>query len=154
MALTLYHVQWCPTARCRSDRLSELDTPLRRHRSAETPSDARTGLYVSGQNYVPVLKDGDTDPDGNPRNLRPPRPALSQGRPVRLWPGRQPAARPELRTTEDAAEAETATLNEPLLKQEGSNRRVSRRSGEKATNDSSGRPTSRASEEATTVVIQ
>ncbi|HZC67830.1 MAG TPA: glutathione S-transferase N-terminal domain-containing protein [Nitrospirales bacterium] len=60
MALTYYHVTWCPECQIVRMKLEELGVPyenvivpdLRPH---------RTQVYeVSGQYYVPVLKDGDT----------------------------------------------------------------------------------------------
>jgi Glutaredoxin and related proteins len=60
MALTLYHVQWCPDCSLVRDRLSELNVP---YDDIVVPDfrPMRKQVYeVSGQYYVPVLKDGDT----------------------------------------------------------------------------------------------
>jgi glutathione S-transferase len=60
MALTLYHVEWCPDCAVVRDRLSELSVP---YDDVVVPDfrPMRTQVYeVSGQYYVPVLKDGDT----------------------------------------------------------------------------------------------
>jgi glutathione S-transferase len=60
MALTLYHVQWCPDCALVRDRLSELNVP---YDVVVVPDfrPMRKQVYeVSGQYYVPVLKDGDT----------------------------------------------------------------------------------------------
>ena len=60
MALTLYHVQWCPDCAVVRDRLSELHIP---YDDIVVPDfrPMRAQVYeVSGQYYVPVLKDGDT----------------------------------------------------------------------------------------------
>ena len=60
MALTLYHVQWCPDCAIIRDRLSELNVP---YDDVVVPDfrPMRTQVHeVSGQYYVPVLKDGDT----------------------------------------------------------------------------------------------
>ncbi len=60
MALTLYHVQWCPDCEVVRDRLSELNVP---YEDVVVPDfrPMRTQVYeVSGQYYVPVLTDGDT----------------------------------------------------------------------------------------------
>jgi glutathione S-transferase len=60
MALTLYHVQWCPDCALVRDRLSELNVS---YDAVVVPDfrPMRKQVYeVSGQYYVPVLKDGDT----------------------------------------------------------------------------------------------
>ncbi len=60
MALTLYHVQWCPDCAIVRDLLSELNVP---YDDVVVPDfrPMRTQVHeVSGQYYVPVLKDGDT----------------------------------------------------------------------------------------------
>ena len=60
MALTLYHVQWCPDCSMVRVRLSELNVP---YDDIVVPDfrPMRKQVYeVSGQYYVPVLKDGDT----------------------------------------------------------------------------------------------
>ena len=60
MAVTLYHVQWCPDCAVVRDRLSELNVP---YEDVVVPDfrPMRTQVYeISGQYYVPVLTDGDT----------------------------------------------------------------------------------------------
>ncbi|WHZ24559.1 MAG: hypothetical protein OJF47_003671 [Nitrospira sp.] len=60
MALTLYHVHWCPDCALVRDRLSELNLS---YEEVVVPDfrPLRKQVYtVSGQYYVPVLKDGDT----------------------------------------------------------------------------------------------
>lgn len=59
MAMTLYHVQWCPECEVVRQRLGELNVP---YEDIVVPDfrPMRTVVYeVSGQYYVPVLKDGD-----------------------------------------------------------------------------------------------
>ena len=59
MALTLYHVNWCPECQIVREKLDELGVP---YDSVIVPDmrPYRTQVYeVSGQYYVPVLKDGD-----------------------------------------------------------------------------------------------
>lgn len=59
MALTLYHVRWCPDCAVVRDRLSELNLS---YEDVVVPDfrPMRKQVYeVSGQYYVPVLKDGD-----------------------------------------------------------------------------------------------
>ena len=60
MPLILYHVDWCPECEVVRQKLAELGMPY----EAVTVPDARpmrTQVYeVSGQYYVPVLKDGET----------------------------------------------------------------------------------------------
>jgi mycoredoxin len=59
MALTLYHVDWCPECEVVRERLSGLALP---YEDVIVPDSRpmRTQVYeVSGQYYVPVLKDGD-----------------------------------------------------------------------------------------------
>ncbi len=60
MALTLYHVEWCPDCAVVRDRLEDLKLA---YEDIIVPDfrPMRTLVYeVSGQYYVPVLKDGDT----------------------------------------------------------------------------------------------
>ena len=60
MALTFYHVRWCPDCSVVRDRLSELNLA---YEDVVVPDfrPMRKQVYeVSGQYYVPVLKDGDT----------------------------------------------------------------------------------------------
>ena len=58
--MTLYHVNWCPECAVIRERLAELGLP---YESVVVPDfrPMRTQVFdVSGQYYVPVLKDGDT----------------------------------------------------------------------------------------------
>jgi mycoredoxin len=60
MALTFYHVTWCPECQVVREKLDELGVP---YESVIVPDlrPLRRQVYeVSGQYYVPVLKDGDT----------------------------------------------------------------------------------------------
>ena len=60
MAVTFYHVHWCPECQIVREKLDELGVP---YESVIVPDmrPHRTQVYeVSGQYYVPVLKDGDT----------------------------------------------------------------------------------------------
>ncbi len=60
MALTFYHVRWCPDCAIVRDRLGELNLS---YEDVVVPDfrPTRKQVYeVSGQYYVPVLKDGDT----------------------------------------------------------------------------------------------
>ncbi len=60
MALTLYHVDWCPECELVREKLSDLAL---HYEDIIVPDSRpmRTQVYdVSGQYYVPVLKDGDT----------------------------------------------------------------------------------------------
>ncbi|ALA60462.1 glutathione S-transferase N-terminal domain-containing protein [Nitrospira moscoviensis] len=60
MALTLYHVDWCPECALVRDRLAELGVP---YQDVVVPDvrPMRKQVYdVSGQYFVPVLKDGET----------------------------------------------------------------------------------------------
>jgi len=59
MTMTFYHVDWCPECQIVKQKLDELGI---RHESVIVPDmrPQRTQVYdVSGQYYVPVLKDGD-----------------------------------------------------------------------------------------------
>jgi len=58
--ITLFHVEWCPECRIVRERLSNLGLE---YEDVVVPDfqPMRTQVYeVSGQYYVPVLKDGDT----------------------------------------------------------------------------------------------
>ncbi|MGQ0811135.1 MAG: glutathione S-transferase N-terminal domain-containing protein [Nitrospiraceae bacterium] len=60
MALTLYHVHWCPECGLVRNKLDELGLS---YESVVVPDarPMRKQVYdASGQYYVPVLKDGDT----------------------------------------------------------------------------------------------
>ena len=57
--MTFYHVTWCPECHIVREKLDELGV---RYESVIVPDSRpqRTQVYeVSGQRYVPVLKDGD-----------------------------------------------------------------------------------------------
>lgn len=59
MAMTLYHVPWCPDCQIVTHRLDDLEIP---YKSVIVPDarPERTQVHaVSGQYYVPVLTDGD-----------------------------------------------------------------------------------------------
>ena len=59
MALVLYHVSWCPECELVRDKLAELGLA---YDDVVVPDarPMRTQVFdVSGQHYVPVLKDGD-----------------------------------------------------------------------------------------------
>lgn len=59
MALTLFHVDWCPDCHVVRQKLSDLRVS---YQDVIVPDSRRmrTQVYdVSGQYYVPVLKDGD-----------------------------------------------------------------------------------------------
>lgn len=59
MALTLYHVHWCPECELVRQKLTELGLP---YEDVVVPDfrPLRKQVYeVSGQYYVPVLKDGE-----------------------------------------------------------------------------------------------
>ncbi len=60
MALTLYHVQWCPDCAIVRDRLEELNVTYEGVVVPDFRPMRRQVYDVSGQYYVPVLKDGDT----------------------------------------------------------------------------------------------
>lgn len=60
MAITFYHVHWCPECALVREKLSELGLA---YDDVVVPDfrPLRKQVYeVSGQYYVPVLKDGDT----------------------------------------------------------------------------------------------
>ena len=58
--MTLYHVEWCPECEVVRQKLADLNLPY----DAVTVPDFRPMrkevFEVSGQYYVPVLRDGDT----------------------------------------------------------------------------------------------
>ena len=60
MAITFYHVQWCPDCEVVRDRLSELNVPYEDIVVPDFRPMRKVVYDVSGQYYVPVLKDGDT----------------------------------------------------------------------------------------------
>lgn len=60
MAVTLYHVSWCPECAVVREKLAELALP---YEGVVVPDarPMRTEVHaISGQYYVPVLKDDDT----------------------------------------------------------------------------------------------
>ena len=60
MALTFYHVRWCPDCAVVRDRLSELNLSYEDVVVPDFRPMHKQVYEVSGQYYVPVLKDGDT----------------------------------------------------------------------------------------------
>lgn len=60
MALTFYHVRWCPDCAVVRDRLSELNLSYEDVVVPDFRPKRKQVYEVSGQYYVPVLKDGDT----------------------------------------------------------------------------------------------
>lgn len=60
MAVTLYHVQWCPDCEVVRNRLSELNVPYEDIVVPDFRPMRKIVYDVSGQYYVPVLKDGDS----------------------------------------------------------------------------------------------
>lgn len=59
MALTLYHVDWCPDCEVVRDKLSELDVTYTDIVVPDIRPMRKQVHEVSGQYYVPVLTDGD-----------------------------------------------------------------------------------------------
>jgi glutathione S-transferase len=60
MALTLYHVDWCPECALVRDRLAELGVPYQDVLVPDVRPMRKQVYDVSGQYFVPVLKDGET----------------------------------------------------------------------------------------------
>ncbi len=60
MALTLYHVDWCPDCEVVRDKLSELDVAYNDVIVSDIRPMRKLVHEISGQYYVPVLTDGDT----------------------------------------------------------------------------------------------
>lgn len=60
MALVLYHVDWCPECAVVRDKLVELGLAYEDVVVPDARPMRRQVFDVSGQHYVPVLKDGDT----------------------------------------------------------------------------------------------
>lgn len=58
--MTLYHVTWCPECALVRDKLAELGVPYEEVVVPDFRPFRRQVHEVSGQYYVPVLKDGDT----------------------------------------------------------------------------------------------
>lgn len=59
MSLTLYHVSWCPECQLVRDKLVELGLAYDDVVVPDARSMRMQVFDVSGQYYVPVLKDGD-----------------------------------------------------------------------------------------------
>ena len=60
MALTLYHVDWCPECTMVREKLDALGLPYEDVVVSDFRPFRKQVFEVSGQYYVPVLKDGDT----------------------------------------------------------------------------------------------
>ena len=59
MALTFYHVGWCPECAVVREKLEELNVSFEDIVVSDTRMFRKQVLEVSGQSYVPVIKDGD-----------------------------------------------------------------------------------------------
>jgi mycoredoxin len=59
MALKLYHVEWCPECELVRHKLAELNIPYDGVIAPDFRPMRKEVHEVSGQYYVPVLKDGD-----------------------------------------------------------------------------------------------
>lgn len=59
MALTLYHVSWCPECAVVRDKLEGLKLPYDEVIVPDFRPSRQQVFEVSGQYYVPVLKDGE-----------------------------------------------------------------------------------------------
>ena len=60
MALTLYHVDWCPDCEVVREKLAELGVVYDDVLVPDIRPMRKQVYEVSGQYYVPVLKDGET----------------------------------------------------------------------------------------------
>ncbi len=60
MALTLYHVDWCPDCEVVRQKLAELGVPYDDVIVPDLRPMRKQVYEVSGQYYVPVLQDGET----------------------------------------------------------------------------------------------
>jgi glutathione S-transferase len=60
VALTLYHVDWCPECEVVRQRLADLELAYEGVIVPDIRPMRRQVHEVSGQYFVPVLKDGDT----------------------------------------------------------------------------------------------
>ena len=58
--MTLYHVAWCPECAAVREKLAELKAPYEEVIVPDARPARRQVFEVSGQYYVPVLKDGET----------------------------------------------------------------------------------------------
>ena len=59
MAITFYHVTWCPECAVVREKLESLKVPFEDVVVPDTRMFRKQVFEVSGQHYVPVLKDGD-----------------------------------------------------------------------------------------------
>lgn len=57
--MTFYHVQWCPECQVVQEKLDDLGAPYESVIVPDSRSQRSQVFEVSGQYYVPVLKDGD-----------------------------------------------------------------------------------------------
>jgi glutathione S-transferase len=60
MSLILYHVRWCPECAVVRDKLAQLGLAYEEVVVPDFRPMRKQVFEVSGQYYVPVLKDGDT----------------------------------------------------------------------------------------------
>jgi glutathione S-transferase len=60
MALTFYHVSWCPECAIVREKLADLGLAYENVVVSDFRPMRKQVYEVSGQYYVPVLKDGDT----------------------------------------------------------------------------------------------
>ena len=60
MSLTLYHVEWCPECAVVRDKLAQLGLAHEEFVVPDFRPMRKQVFKVSGQYYVPVLKDGET----------------------------------------------------------------------------------------------
>ncbi len=60
MSLTFYHVKWCPECEIVREKLAELGLDYENVVVPDFQPQRQAVYEVSGQYYVPVLKDGDT----------------------------------------------------------------------------------------------
>jgi len=60
MAVTLYHVDWCPECAVVRDKLADLGVPYENVVVPDMRPMRKQVYEVSGQYFVPVLKDGQT----------------------------------------------------------------------------------------------
>jgi len=59
MAVTFYHVGWCPECGTVREKLEELNVPFEDVVVPDTRQFRKQVFEVSGQYYVPIIKDGD-----------------------------------------------------------------------------------------------
>ncbi len=59
MAVTFYHVGWCPECAVVREKLEELNVPFKDVVVPDTRQFRKQVVEVSGQSYVPVITDGD-----------------------------------------------------------------------------------------------